>query len=137
MKKLYLAVALMMASLSHADTPLVWETPLGQFGLPFKATELIGGYDIKYNQGIGGASLPVWVLPNNLAALQVGAVGAFATQAANAQPYCGLGHDFARDIPGLEKYKSAHLNAFGRWASDRGDKIPIGYGVSFSYSFAQ
>ena len=117
-----------------AADPLVWQTPLGQFGLPFTATEIIAGYDIKYNQGVVGASLPIWSLPNDLAALQVGAVGAWATQAANAQPYVGFGHDFARNIPLLAQYKSAHLNAFGRWATDRGDKIPIGYGVSLSYS---
>lgn len=129
-----IAIAFGLAKRANAAS-LVWDTPLGTVGLPFESTELVAGYDIRYNQGISGASLPIWQLPNNLAALQVGAVGAWATQAANAQPYIAFGHDFAKDIPVLAQYQNAHFNAFGRWASDRGDKIPIGYGVSVGYSF--
>lgn len=129
------AVALLWpARPAHADQ-LVWSLPggVGTVGLPFQATEALYGYDFALKQNIVGASLPVLTI-KDIVSGQVGAVGAFASQSLNVQPYLGLGVDILRFVPTLNEFKSLHLNGFGRWATDQGK---LGGGLSLSYSFGQ
>ena len=116
-----------------ADT-LQWQTLVGLVNLNLTTTEALLGYDGINKEAIGGASLPVWTDPKGIVALQVGAVAPWPTNGASVQPYVALGHDIAKEIPGLNQYKSIHLNAFSRWDSENGK---AGAGVSFSYSFAE
>ena len=127
-------MALMFAAtlgVAHAD-PLVWQTPYGTFQLPFQATEALIGYDAVLKQSIGGASLPVYVSPLNIVALQVGAVAVWPVNSPVIQPYLAIGHDIAREIPLLAQFGSFHLNAFGRYDPGQGK---AGAGLSASYSF--
>jgi hypothetical protein len=135
MKKLYALLfifAVFAVTHAHADD-LVWQTPMGTFGLPFKASEALVGYDGINKQAVAGFSLPVWTDPKNIVVLQLGAIAPWQTNEATVQPYIGLGHDILRDIPSLDGYDSLHLNAFGRWDTGNGR---AGCGLSFSYSFA-
>ena len=133
---LIVALALMAVvwavSISRAD--LTWDTPIGTIGLPLQSTEALIGYDAVLKQAIGGVSLPVYTDPKKFVSLQVGAVAPWQTNGPTIEPYLALGHDLLREIPGLSQYQSAHLNVFGRYASNQGK---AGVGVSFSYSFAQ
>lgn len=122
------------ASSAYADD-LVWQVPyVGTINLNLQSTEALLGYDAVLHQAIGGASLPVWTDPKGLVALQVGAVAPWPTNNSTIEPYIAAGHDLAKEIPGLNEYKTIHLNVFARYASDQGK---AGLGVSFSYSFAQ
>ena len=122
-----------MGSDAFADQPLVWNVPyVGTINLNLSSSEALLGYDAVLKQAIGGVSLPVWTDPKNLVALQVGAVAPWPTNNATVEPYVALGHDLAKEIPGLNQYNSIHLNVFARYATDQGK---AGVGVSFSYSF--
>ena len=119
---------------AFADT-LQWQVPyVGLINLNATTTEALLGYDGINKEAIGGASLPVWTDPKGVVALQLGAVAPWPTNGASVQPYVAIGHDIAKEIPGLNQYKSIHLNAFGRYDSENGK---AGCGISFSYSFAQ
>jgi hypothetical protein len=120
----------LLASTAHAD--LVWQTPYGQIGLPLTAIEALSGYDAVLKQGIFGTSLPVYIDPKKLFALQVGAIAPVKTNGPTVEPYVAGGLDILREIPGLAQYQSAHLNVFGRYSSNQGK---AGVGISFSYSF--
>lgn len=122
----------LLASIAMAD-PLVWQTPVGTFGLPFSATEALLGYDAVAKQAIAGFSVPVWTDPKNIVALQVGAVAPWQNHDATIQPYIAAGHDILRDIPGLSQYQSIHLNVFGRYDSSKG-KAGVGVGVSYAFA---
>lgn len=114
---------------------LQWQVPyFGTVNLNLKSTEALVGYDAVLRQSIAGASLPVWSDPKQIVALQVGAVAPWPTNGAGVEPYIAAGHDFAKEIPGLNDYKTCHLNVFGRYASEQGK---AGVGISFSYSFAE
>lgn len=119
----------------YADqAPLQWQVPyVGTINLNLTTTEALLGYDAVLKQAIGGASLPVWTDPKGIVALQLGAVAPWPTNDATIEPYIAAGHDIAKEIPGLNEYKSLHLNLFGRYATDQGK---AGLGLSFSYSFA-
>lgn len=131
-KWILLAVLLCGPRFAFADD-MVWQTPFGTFGLPFQATEAVLGYDAILHQSIAGASLPVYQSLEKLLALQVGVVGAWPNNGAAVEPYVAGGLDVLREIPKLKDFESAHINVFGRYASERGK---VGMGVSFSYSFA-
>ena len=111
-----------------------WTTPYGTFGLPFSLTEVVTGYDFRYKEFIGGASIPLYQTPKAIAAVHLGAVATTNTQSANTQPYVDAGIDILRFVPQVSQtYPNLHLNGFGRWAADHGG---IGYGGTFSWSFA-
>lgn len=141
MKKLvvlWLAVLAGFVVVAHADEPnvgqpIVWQTPMGTFGIPLNATEALVGYDGINKQAIAGFSIPIYTDPKQLIALSVGAIAPWQTNEATIQPYVGIGHDIAREIPYLQDYKSCHLNLFGRWDSGNGK---AGAGLSASYAFA-
>jgi len=117
-----------------ADT-LQWQTPVGLINLNLTTTEALMGYDAVLKQAVGGVSLPVYSDPKQIVALQLGAVAPWPVgNQATIQPYIALGHDLAREIPGLAQLKTVHLNAFGRYDPGQGK---AGAGISFSYSFAQ
>lgn len=132
MKLRLLAGILLLSPAFVCAESLVWDTPVGRMGLPFSATEALLGYDAILKQSIAGVSLPIYTDPREFVALQVGAVGAWPNNGSTFEPYLGLGHDIAKEIPGLKDYKTLHLNVFGRWATERGK---AGLGVSFSYAF--
>lgn len=123
---------LLLCGAAHAD-PLVWQTPVGTFGLPFTATEALIGYDAVVKQAVAGFSVPVWTDPKNIVALQVGAIAPWQNHDATIQPYIAAGHDILRDIPSLAQYKSLHLNIFGRYDTAAGK---AGAGIGVSYAFA-
>jgi len=130
MKKLIFAI-LLLPSVSLAD--FVWQTPYGTIGIPLNQTEALLGYDGILKQAIGGASVPVYVDPKAIIALQVGAVAPWPNESGPAvEPYLAIGHDILKEIPGLNQYKSLHLNIFGRYAATQGGKF--GAGASISYS---
>lgn len=135
MKKVLMACAMLtLCGTLWADTPLVWDVPyVGTFNLNLNATEALLGYDAVLKQAIGGASLPVYSDPKGIVALQLGAVAPWPSNRSTIEPYFAAGHDFAKEIPGLNQYNSIHLNLFARYASDLGK---VGLGCSFSYSFA-
>lgn len=116
------------------DASLTWETPVGTIGVPLEATEALIGYDAVLKQSIAGISLPVYTDPRKLFSLQLGAVAPWQTNGPTIEPYCAGGLDMLKLIPGLSQYQSAHLNVFGRFASQQGK---AGVGVSFSYSFVK
>ena len=125
---------ILFAGTGHADSPLQWQIPYaGTINLDLTTTEALVGYDAVLKQAIGGASLPVWTDPKGIVALQLGAVAPWPTNDATIEPYIAAGHDIAKEIPGLNQYKSLHLNLFARYATDQGK---AGLGLSFSYSFA-
>jgi len=128
-KKLIFAV-LLLPSVSFAD--LVWQTPYGQIGIPLQQTEALIGYDGILKQAIAGASLPVYTDPKAIISIQVGAVAPWPTTAPAVEPYVGVGHDILKEIPGLNQYKSLHLNIFGRYAATQGGKFGAGASVSYS-----
>ena len=132
MKKTLLAglMILGLGSFAHAD--LTWDTPYGTIGLPFQATEALVGYDAIAKQSIGGLSLPVYISPKNIVALQVGAVAPWPNNGVAVQPYLAAGHDIAREIPLLQQFESLHVNVFGRYITDEGK---AGVGISASYAF--
>lgn len=138
MKKLIgaLAVALALGPWrpAFADQPLVWQTPLGTFGLPFQASEALIGYDGILKEAIAGFSVPVYQDPIGLLALQIGAIAPWQSNGPTIEPYVAAGHDFAREIPALKEYKSFHINAFGRYSTQQGR---AGAGIAVSYSFGQ
>lgn len=123
---------LFLCGIANAD--LTWQTPIGTIGLPLTATEALIGYDAALKQAIAGVSLPVYTDPKGFVSLQVGAVSPWQTNGAGVEPYISASHDILREIPNLSEYKSAHINIFGRYASEQGK---AGVGVAFSYSFAQ
>lgn len=127
---LWTIVILGFCAVAHAD--LTWQTPIGQLGIPVQATEAVLGFDAVLRQSIAGLSLPVYQSPAKLLALQVGAVGAWPNNGATVEPYIAGGLDLLREIPTLKEFQSAHLNVFGRYASEQGK---AGLGISFSYSF--
>lgn len=134
--KRYLAIVLLsVGALSlTCQADLTWNTPIGTVGLPLSATEALVGYDAVLKQSIGGFSLPVYTDPKKIVSLQLGAVAPWQTNGPTIEPYLAAGHDILREIPVLSQYQSAHVNVFGRYASNQGK---AGVGVSFSYSFAQ
>lgn len=128
------AGALIIGPLAVWGAPLQWSIPyVGMINLNLTTTEALVGYDGILKQAIGGASLPVWTDPKGIVALEAGAVAPWPTNQATIEPYLALGHDIAKEIPGLNQYQSLHLNLFGRYATDQGK---AGAGISFSYSFA-
>ena len=131
---IYIVIGIIALAVASRADALQWQTPMGLINLNLTTTEALLGYDGILKEAIGGASLPVWTDPKQIVALQVGAVAPWPTNGASVQPYVALGHDIAREIPGLNQYKSIHLNAFGRYDSENGK---AGAGVSFSYSFAE
>lgn len=140
MKKLILCLSVLMvwrpaaaADEPNVGQPIVWQTPIGTFGIPLNATEALTGYDGINKIAIAGFSIPVYADPFGILAIQLGAVAPWQTNGATIQPYVGAGHDIAREIPGLKDYKSCHINVFGRWDSENGR---AGAGVSASYAFA-
>lgn len=131
----FLAVFLMWPNRPVFADPLVWKTPYGTMGLPLDATEVLIGYDGILKQAIAGASVPFYTDPRDIVTASVGAVAPWPNESGPAvEPYVGLGHDVLKEIPGLNQFKSAHLNVFGRYAATQGGKF--GAGVSFSYAFA-
>lgn len=121
-------------AVARADT-LQWQTPVGLINLNLTTTEALLGYDGILRQAVGGASLPVYTDPKGIVALQLGAIAPWPVgNQATIQPYIALGHDIAREIPGLSQFQSIHLNAFGRYDPGLGK---AGAGISFSYSFAE
>lgn len=129
-----LAIMALCAGIQLAFADLTWQTPIGTIGLPLSATEALIGYDAVLKQAIGGLSLPIYTDPKNIVSIQAGAVAPWQTNGPTIEPYLAAGHDILREIPGLSQYQSAHLNVFGRYASNQGK---AGVGVSFSYSFAK
>lgn len=114
-------------------TPLQWQVPyFGTINLNLTTTEALIGYDGVLKQAIGGASLPIYTDPAGLVTLQVGADAPWQTNGATIEPLVMAGHDILKEIPGLNQFTSAHLNVFGRWASESGK---AGAGIAFSYSF--
>ena len=116
-----------------AGSPLSWDTPYGNFNLDLTTTEALLGYDAVLKQAIAGMSVPVYSDPKGIVTLELGAVAPWPTNNAAVEPYLSLGHDIAKEIPGLNQYQSLHLNIFGRYATSEGK---AGVGLSFSYSFA-
>lgn len=132
-KKLLLA-GLLLGCLGTAKADLTWDTPYGNIGLPFQATESVVGYDALGKQAIAGLSLPVYTSPKNILVANIGAVGAWPTNGDLVQPYFSLAHDILPELSGilgLPSYTSAHLNIFSRYDATNGK---AGLGVSFSYS---
>lgn len=133
MKRIVMLLAiLVMPPTWCAAQGLTWQTPIGTIGIPLEATEALVGYDGVVKQAIAGLSLPVYVSPGDLIALQLGAVAPWQTNGPTIEPYVAAGHDIAREIPGLSQYKSLHINVFGRYVSNQGK---AGAGISCSYSF--
>lgn len=136
MKKLsvFLAMFLMCGVCQASD--MSWDLPggIGTIGLPFEATEALMGYDLVLRQAVGGASIPVLTLGKGKWEVvgQVGAVGAWPTDAPAVEPYLAIGKDILPYIPFLKQYKSAHVNGFGRYSTSQG---AWGSGFSVSYSF--
>jgi len=126
-----LVSALFIASLRAMADGLQWSTPYGDFNLNLKTTEALIGYDAVLKQAIAGGSVPVYTDPNGFVSLNIGAVAPWQTNSATVEPYVSAGHDVLRDIPALDKYQSAHVNIFGRWATSQGK---AGVGISFSYA---
>lgn len=129
----FVAAMFVIGGLERCYADLTWDTPIGTVGLPLQSTEAVLGFDAILRQSIAGVSVPVWVSPLNLFSAQVGAVGAWPNNGATVEPYVAAGIDILREIPKLQDFSAAHLNVFGRWASEQGK---AGLGVSFSYSFA-
>lgn len=130
-----IAVALLFSAVAVQAEPLQWNVPyFGTLNLNVATTEALIGYDGIVKQAVGGVSLPIWVSPKDIVALQVGAVAPWQTDGPTVEPYVAMGHDILREIPGLDQYKSLHLNVFGRYVSDQGK---AGAGISFSYTFAK
>jgi hypothetical protein len=131
---IWIAVILGLTYIGNAYADILqWDTPVGNFNLNLTTTEALIGYDAILKQTIGGASLPVYQDPKGIVTLQIGAVGAWPTNAAGVEPYIAAGHDILREIPYLSQFNSCHLNIFGRYATPQGK---AGAGVSFSYAFA-
>lgn len=129
------AFALLISPLrpAFADQPLIWDTPYGLFNFNLTTTETGIGYDGINKKTVAIASIPVYTLPHNILALQLGLDGAWPTgNSPLVEPYVAAGHDLLREIPGLADLKSAHLNIFGRWDSTQGTP---GVGASFTYAF--
>lgn len=137
MKKILYIVGLlcMFSGLSYASD-MSWDLPggVGKVGLPFEATEALMGYDLVLRQAIGGVSIPVLTLGKGKWEVvgQVGAVGAWPTDAPAVEPYLAIGKDILPYVPFLNQYKSLHLNGFGRYSTSQG---AWGSGFSVSYSF--
>lgn len=139
MKRLLIVALFLVFGISgicKADQ-LSWQLPgdIGTIGLPFESTELLYGYDIVLEQSIAGASLPVLKLFTGSKYEfegQVGAVGAWPTDDPAVEPYLALGKDIAPYVPVLQRFKSLHLNGFGRYSIS---KDSLGAGLSVSYSF--
>lgn len=128
---LWMVVLLGFGAVSHAD--MTWNTPIGTIGLPVTATEAVLGFDAILKQSVAGVSLPVYIAPNDLVRLQVGAVAAWPNTGATVEPYIALSHNILKEIPTLNQFKSCEVNVFGRYASEQGK---AGLGVAFSYAFA-
>lgn len=132
-KLLSIAVALIVGPRFAFAGNLVWQTPYGTMGLPLDATEVLMGYDGVLKQAIGGASVPVYTDPKGIITGSIGAVAPWPNSDTAVEPYVALGHDLLKEIPGLNQFKSAHFNVFGRYAATQGGKF--GAGAAFSYAF--
>jgi len=133
MKKALLIVALLSAP-AFADN-LVWQTPIGQIGIPLQATQAIIGYDGILKQAIGGASLPVYTDPKGIISLNLGAVAPWPVgNQSTIQPYISISHNILKEITSLPQFTNLGINAFGRYDPGQGK---AGAGLAFSYSFAQ
>ena len=119
------------ASSVYAD--MTWNTPYGTIGLPLTASEALIGYDAVLKQAVAGFSVPLYTDPKKILSLQIGAVAPWQTNGATIEPYVAGGLDVLRFVPAMDNYQSAHVNIFGRWASEEGK---AGLGIAFSYSFA-
>lgn len=137
MKKLALlwtavVIGLYFVGASSVYADMTWQTPYGTIGIPLQATEAVLGFDAILKQSIAGVSVPVYMAPNDLVRLQVGAVAAWPNNGATVEPYIALSHNILREIPALNQFKSCEVNVFGRYASEQGK---AGLGVAFSYAF--
>ena len=86
---------------ADAGQPIVWQTPMGTFGIPLNATEALIAYDGINKEALAGFSVPVYTDPKNIIAIEVGAVAPWQTNGPTIQPLIGIGHDIAREIPFL------------------------------------
>jgi hypothetical protein len=112
---------------------LQWQVPnFGTVNLDLTTTEALIGYDGINKVALAGASLPVYTDPKGILALELGAVAPWQTNEIGVQPFVGIGHDFAKEIPILAQFQTLHLDAFGRWDSANGK---AGAGLAVSYSF--
>lgn len=137
MKKLVLlwtavVIGLYFVGASSVYADMTWDTPYGTIGLPLQSSEALIGYDAVLKQAVAGFSLPVYSDPKKILSLQIGAVAPWQTNGATVEPYVAGGLDVLRFVPTLKDYSSAHVNIFGRWASEEGK---AGMGIAFSYSF--
>lgn len=140
MKKILLVGGLLLAlAITRANgEPIEWNLPfgVGTVQLPFQAHQLVGGLDFVLNDVITGYSTPIARLWKEID-VSVGAVGAFARSSAEdrnkkVEPYLGGGVDLKRHFAPLDRFTSLHINAFGRWSTERGKP---GAGLALSYEF--
>lgn len=133
MKKVIGLAVLLSVSVPCFADPLIWSTPFGVVNFNLTTLETGMGYDGYNKKAVAIASVPVYSLPRDILALQLGVDGAWPTgNAPLVEPYVAAGHDLLREIPVLANYKSAHLNIFGRWDTTNGKP---GVGASFTYAF--
>ena len=133
---LLISIALLSAKVSAEQ--LEWGLPfgVGTVQLPLQSKELVGGYDALLKDSIVGFSTPVATLFKEIV-VQVGAVGALPLDGSESsgpkiEPYLGGGLDIKKHVPALDRFTSLHINAFGRYSTERGKP---GAGVAMSYSF--
>lgn len=129
MKKLVILLAMLALSpkWSHAVN-LTIDLPygIGSVQLPWQSTEIVYGFMRPIKGGlwheIAGASLPIVTIGKLSSGYRIidgslGAVGAWPSQSDPVDAYGGFGHDFVQDIPGLNEFKSAHLNVGGSYSN--------------------
>lgn len=114
---------------------------LGSVQLPWKSTEIVTGVMRPIKGGptewVTGASLPIVTigrLSNGYRIIDGSLGGILAVPNNGSQPdaYAGLGHDLIQDIPGLNKYSSAHANVGTSYSNAARGWL---WGGTFSYAF--
>lgn len=119
---------------SAFSDPLIWDTGYGTVDLRLQSSESVVGYDGVLKQAIAGIALPVYTDPKGIVTLHLGAGAPWPVgNQSTIQPIVMLGHNLLKEIPGLSQYSNIQLNAFGRWATNRGE---AGAGIALSYAFA-
>ena len=104
---------------AHAEN-IVWQTGGLSVQLPDSGTDILplGGYDVRFKQGIVGAS-STFLDIYKIVGFDLGAVAAFPAQN-NGQPYMGLSADLKKFIPSLAALTALKLQAATRYNTDIG-----------------